>query len=259
MEPDGGAGWPGAADVPGARVLLPLLAALVGVAVTVSLGNWQLRRAQEKLALQAAWDQAERAPPLAVGADDVAAVGAKLPLRVRLTGRFLHPQSIWLVNRQMDGQSGFNLITPLQLDGGAIVLVNRGFAARDPQDRLRLPPVEQPPHVVTVEGLALPQASQVLQLGAPGPEPGQPALWQNLDFDTYEQASRLRVARWVLQQTDGAEDGLQRNWPRHSAGVDKHRGYALQWFGLAALIAVLTLIFGLRAWRRPRGIPESDR
>ena len=52
------------------------------------------------------------------------------------------------------------------------------------------------------------------------------------------------VARFVVQQTNDTGDGLRRVWPRPDAGVDKHRGYAFQWYSLAALIAVLTLFFG---------------
>lgn len=241
-----------------AHALLPLLAAILGILVTASLGNWQLRRAQEKLALAATWDRAERSPPVTVTAADIAAIGERVPVRVRLAGRFLHQQAIWLDNRQMDGQSGFLLITPLQLADGAIVLVNRGFARRDPRDRMRLPQVEQAMEIATVEGLALAQTSQVLQLGEIGPEPGQPALWQNLDYEAFERVSSLKVARWVLHQTGAAGDGLLRNWPRQSAGVDKHRGYALQWYGLAMLLAALTLVFGLRAWRRKRNFLNSQ-
>jgi len=101
------------------------------------------------------------------------------------------------------------------------------------------------------------QTSRVLQLGENAPsEVRQPAVWQNLDFDAFERASGLKVVRWIVQQTDAGDDGLLRSWPRLSSGVDKHRGYALQWYSLAALIAVLTVIFGARALRGRRPIPS---
>lgn len=233
------------------RTLVALAAAAASIVLTASLGNWQLRRADEKLALQAAWDRAEQAAPLPVAGTDLAAVASQLPRRVQLRGRYLSGHEVWLDNRQMDGHAGLMLITPLRLADGAVVLVNRGFARRDPRDRTRLPAVARPDDEVIVEGLAVAQTPRVLQIGenAPGGE-GQPAVWQNLDFDAFERASGLAVARWVVQQTNGADDGLLRQWPRLAAGVDKHRGYALQWFALAALIVVLTVFFGLRALRR---------
>jgi len=240
------------------RSLVALVAALAAIVLTASLGNWQLRRADEKLALQAAWDRAELAAPLPVAGSDLAGVAQRLPLRVQLCGRFLFAHEVWLDSRQMDGQAGLMLVTPLRLADGAVVLVNRGFARRDPRDRARLPAVARPQGEVAVEGLAVAHASRVLQLGENAPAGSGPLVWQNLDFDAFERASGLAVARWVVQQTDGAEDGLLRNWPRLAAGVDKHRGYALQWFALAALVTALTAFFGLRALRRRPSVNRSD-
>lgn len=241
------------------RTLIALAAAAASVMLTVSLGNWQLRRADEKLALQAAWDRAEQAAPLPVAGTDLAVVASQLPRRVRLRGRYLTGHDVWLDNRQMDGQTGLLLITPLRLADGGVVLVNRGFARRDPRDRTRLPAVARPDEEVTIEGLAVAQTSRVLQIGENAPAgTGQPAVWQNLDFDAFERASGLTVAHWVVQQTSGADDGLLRHWPRLAAGVDKHHGYALQWFALAALITALTLFFGVRALRRRSPSTRSD-
>ena len=240
------------------RTVVALAAAAAAIALTASLGSWQLRRADEKLALQAAWDRAELAAPLPVAGSDLAGVAQRLPLRVQLRGRFLFAHEVWLDNRQMDGEAGLLLLTPLRLADGAVVLVNRGFARRDPRDRARLPAVARPDGEVAVEGLAVAQPSRVLQLGENAPGGSGPLVWQNLDFDAFERASGLAVARWVVQQTDGADDGLRRNWPRLVAGVDKHHGYALQWYSLAALIATLTAFFGLRALRRRPSVNRSD-
>ncbi len=234
-----------------ARIWVAVTAAIIGIAVTISLGNWQTRRAAEKLALQETWDRAGLQPPLDVTRDNVTEVADRLPLRVRVSGRYLHEHEIWLDNRQMGGRVGFNLLTPLRQDNGAgIVLVNRGFAPRDPLDRVRLPPVARSDGAIAVVGLAVAQPSRVLELGENAPARGAPPLWQNLDYEMFERASGLQVQRWVVQQTASSADGLSRNWPRPSAGIDKHRGYALQWYSLAALIAALMLFFGVRARRR---------
>jgi surfeit locus 1 family protein len=234
-------------------------AAVAGIALTASLGQWQLRRAEQKLALQAQWQQAQQAPPLELAGADLAAVADRLPLRVSLRGRFLSEHEVWLDNRQMDGRTGLVLIAPLRLADGAVVLVNRGFAARDPRDRARLPEVARPQAEVAVEGLAVAQPARVLQLGSNAAGDGrQPAVWQNLDFDAFERASGLAVPRWVVQQTGDVADGLLRNWPAPDAGVDRHRGYALQWFSLAALILALTVFFTARALRRRSAADRTD-
>ena len=177
------------------RPLVASGAALAAVVLTVSLGNWQLRRADEKLALQAAWDRAEQAAPLPVSGADVATVAGRLPLRVQVRGRFLFDDEVWLDNRQMDGRAGLMLVTPLRLADGAVVLVNRGFAARDPRDRSRLPAVVRPEGELTVEGLAVAHAARVLQLGENAPAGDRPLVWQNLAYDAFARASGLAVAR----------------------------------------------------------------
>ena len=242
---------------PGWRTALALLAAAAAFATTLALGNWQTRRAEQKLAREAQWDAVARRAPQRIDAPGLSALAAQLPARVVLRGRFLHDRTVWLDNRQHDGRPGFWVVTPLQLDGaGAAVLVNRGWAPRNNLQRSALPPVGRPDGELTIEGLALPQAPRLFDLGG-GDSGPLPAIWQNLDFDAYERVSGLAVARLVVQQTSRLDDGLLRDWPRPDAGVDKHRGYALQWYGLAALVGALTLWFGGRAWwPRPHAAPD---
>lgn len=230
------------------RRLLAALAGVLGVALTLSLGHWQSRRAEYKLELQRQWDIAQHTEPIAATASTLHNVATRVPVRVRLTGRFRHGNSVWLDNRQNRGRPGFFVVTPFEIDG-AIVLVNRGWAARDPQDRLRLPAVGEPAGVLTIEGLALAELPRLLELGRAEESASWPRVWQNLDRSAYERASGLSVAPFVVQQTSPTDDVLLRDWAAPDLGVDKHRGYALQWYSLAALIAALTLFFGWRAWR----------
>lgn len=240
-----------------AHTVIVLLAAAAGIAATVSLGNWQARRAEQKLALQAQRDAAEHAAPLEVSARELGELPRRVPLRVRLRGRFEHDRAVWLDNRMMDGRAGFVVVTPLRIEGSdTAILVMRGFVARDPADRQRLPAIAAPEGEVTLEGLALAEPPRLLELGTAPPPGALPAIWQNLDYERFEQASGRRVARFVVQQTSDSADGLARHWPRPSAGVEKHRGYAFQWYALAALLAVLAATVLVRG-RTRTGKPNS--
>jgi surfeit locus 1 family protein len=233
------------------RLAALLSFALAGFAFTVSLGHWQTRRAAQKLAIEAQWDAAERAAPRELSLQTLPAP-AELPLRVRLRGEFDHRRSVWLDNRQLDGRPGFWVIAPLRLEGGGVVLVNRGWVERDRADRARRPAISEPAGSLSVEGLAVTHAPRLLELGD-GPAAGPlPAIWQNLDYAQYEAASGIEVARLVVQQTSELDDGLARRWLRPASGVDRHRGYAFQWYSLSALIALLTVFFAARAWRARR-------
>lgn len=228
-------------------LIVALVAAAVTVALTVSLGNWQTRRGAAKEALQDAWDAAQRTQPRPLVAASLEAVAGQLPQRVTVTGRFVEQATVFLDNRIVDGVTGVYVVTPLAIDPGSPwVLVNRGWTARAAVDRNRLPSAPAPTGAVTVTGLAVERAPRLLDLGH-APERRLPGVWQNLDFDDVERVSGHRVARFVVQQMNDTGDGLQRSWPAPAAGAEKHRGYALQWYGLAALIVVLTMIYGGRA------------
>ena len=234
------------------RVVVALLAGIAGVVLTMSLGNWQTRRGDEKAARQAQWDEAlARAPARIAGLDDASGVARNLPQRVEMSGTFVIEATVYIDNRLVDGVAGFQVVTPVAVaEGMPWILVNRGWAARSMADRTRLPaaPIANAP--LRVEGVAVPHVPRTLEIGERGGPLG--GIWQNLDFEAYERATGRRVARFVVQQTNSAADNLQRAWVRPASGVEKHRGYALQWYGLAALSGCLTIFFGARALRGTR-------
>ena len=229
------------------RMTLAIGAALVGIAVTIALGNWQLRRAAEKIATEQAWEAARQAAPADLrDTSDLAGVAAQLPRRVRVRGTFEHERTVWLDNRALQGRAGFLVVTPLRVQATqARVLVNRGWAARDPVDRTHLPPVGRPEGVVEIEGMALQGVPRAFEFT----HSDSGAIRQNLDVEELRKEIGAPVAEFVVQQTSTLEDALDRHWLPPAAGVDRHRGYAFQWFALAALLAVIVVGLGWRALR----------
>jgi cytochrome oxidase assembly protein ShyY1 len=229
------------------KQIAALIVAAAGITLTISLGNWQSRRGDAKEALQAEWDAAQRLEPITLASPAaLESVTGALPRRVRLHGVFVPSASVYLDNRMRQGVAGFDLVTPLAIgDTLPLVLVDRGWIARDMQDRARMPAAPAPAGEVVVEGLAVARMPRLLELGGMQ-EQSIPGIWQNLDLETFERVHGRRVARFVVQQTSEAPDGLVRDRARPAAGVEKHRGYALQWYSLAALIAGLSAWFGYR-------------
>ncbi len=229
-----------------ARRLLVLLAALAGVALAARLGLWQLSRAAEKEAQQAALESRGQEPPLASAslAHSPDEAAAQQHRRITLQGRWIGARTVFLDNRAMDGRAGFIVVTPLALPDGDAVLVQRGWAPRDAAERTRVPPVASPEGVVTVEGRVQAPPSRLYELGAEG----LGAIRQNLDLDAFARETGLRLRPLSVQQADGAAadaDGLLRHWPAPAFDVHKHYGYAFQWFALAALITGLYVWFQL--------------
>ena len=247
------------------RTVMPTVAALAVIALTLSLGNWQLRRAQEKLALQAQRDAARSLAPETIGTMPLSPVQAEtLDGRpVQATGRWLPERSVYLDNRSHKGIAGFHLVTPLRIAANASaaepihVLVVRGWVPRDPQVRERLVEPPAPTGVVTVPGIGQRELGRVLELAsmpAPGPEQ---RIWPNLTIEEFSLWSGLRVQPVLIRQNGPAagaapgEDELVRDWPAPGLDVDKHRGYAFQWYALAFATVMLWLwLVGWRPLRR---------
>ena len=251
----------------GLRFWLVLLAALAAMLVTASLGRWQLSRAADKEALQAMLDARGRMPPidsatfLSTASGAVGDAQALVHRAVVLEGRWLPEHMVYLDNRQMQGRPGFFVLTPLQLTGltPGVVLVQRGWAPRNFQDRTQLPPVQTSQDaVVRVEGRVAPAPSRLYEFEGSERAQGSSRIRQNLDLAAFGAETGLALANLTVLQTGEAGEGLQRDWPVVGAGVDKHYGYAFQWFGLCGLIALLYVWFQLvRRFIRPRSQPAA--
>jgi len=237
------------------RAAAVLAATLIGVTITASLGAWQLRRASQKLALQSALDSRAGMPALAV-ADLAAATDAAEAQHyrpVRLRGRWVVGRTVFLDNRQMDARVGFFVITPLQLEGrGDAVLVQRGWVPRDQRDRALLPAVPTPTGDVEVAGHIAPPPARLYEFSAAA----SGVIRQNLDLDSFATESGLKLVPLSVRQDDSPAtrgDGLLRRWSRPAIDVQKHYGYAFQWFALCALMAGLYVWFQLVRPRLQRG------
>lgn len=232
---------------PRARRWVVLAATVAGVALTARLGLWQLDRAQQKLALQAAVDTRSRLEPLTTAqlANDAAGAIEQHQRRAVLRGRWVEGRTVFLDNRQMEGRPGFFVLTPLQLAGRAeAIVVQRGWVARDFVDRTRLPSVPVPAGEVELAGRIAPPPARLYEFD--GSESGP--IRQNLDPAAYTRETGLVLLPLSLLQDDvpgAAADGLQRRWPRPAVDVHKHQGYAFQWFALAALMTGLYVWFQL--------------
>ena len=221
---------------------LPGLAALAAIALTVSLGNWQTRRAEEKFALGRDLDAAALQAVLALPAHPVDARDYEFR-RISARGEYSAKHTILLDNKVLRGSAGYQVLTPLRVAGGDLyVLVNRGWVAAGVRRDI-LPQIRTPASVVAVDGMAVVPSHRILELDAKTEEG---SVWQNLVLERYAQWSGLKLQPVVLQQTSDAADGLMRAWARPDTGADMHRGYAFQWYALAATVLILYVVFSFK-------------
>ena len=244
------------------RWWIATLCGVCGVLLGIALGLWQLDRAAQKKQLHAAAQAQAEAPLLDAGLlsqrfahnlRDGGDAGAWLHRRIQLQGQWLAAYTVYLDNRQMQGRPGFYVLTPLQLEDGGVVLVQRGWIARNFQDRTALQPVTTPAGSVQVQGVLAGPPARLYALGqedvAP---PQQPRIQQNLSLPAYAKATGLALWPLTVVQTDAASEGLLRDWPQPSSGIATHQGYAFQWFAIAAVLATMLLWFQFLRPRRRR-------
>ena len=224
---------------------IPFLAAVMVALIALSLGNWQSRRAEEKQRLASELATQAALPPL----DMQLVKEGKAPAYFRslqMTGSFIAQWPIYLDNRPYQGKAGFYLLMPFKLkDSEQTLLVMRGWLPRDAQNRLQLPITPTPQGVLQLEGKVRESVGQVMQLGSePALQSG--VIRQNLKVTELSKASGLKIENFIIEQTSETADGLIRDWPEASLGIEKHRGYAFQWYGLAVTALLFFIATGIK-------------
>ncbi|SHN21224.1 Cytochrome oxidase assembly protein ShyY1 [Duganella sacchari] len=230
--------------------LIPFVATVLVVVVGVQLGNWQQRRAEQKIALQEKLAQGAHAAPVMLDGAPVAADAVDWH-RVTVSGEFVRSWPVYLDNRPYQGRAGFYLLMPFKIAGSNMhVLVERGWLPRDPAVRDKLPAYATPEGMVTLQGVARLNAGHVLELGSAPPLTPN-AIVQNADPLQLARDSGLTMQPFVIEQgapaqPSGDDAQMVRDWPAPSLGVEKHQGYAFQWYALSAMAVIFFVVNGFR-------------
>lgn len=217
---------------------------VAAIGLFVLAGNWQRDRMHAKETERAALDAAAAHPPVPLPAtDDWRAWRYR---RVVAEGRWRGAHQLMIDNRIQDGRAGFHVVTPLDLDDGRTVLVDRGWIAAG-AGATRVPTVGAPSGHARVAGrIVLPPARYVEWRD----DAGAGGVRQNLDPARIGAAAGVQLLPIVIEADGGAaNDGLVRRWPAPDLGIAMHRSYMLQWYAFAALAAALWIVF---TWRRAR-------
>jgi len=230
-----------------------LLVTMVVSGITARLGFWQLGRAQIKEALNAITESRKLEP--ALRNDDWTSRPTPdnwLQRSIDVEGQWLEQYTVYLDNRSMKSQTGFYVLTPFQLPNGPVLLVQRGWVARDRTRSDVLPPLQTPQGQLRIQGKLVPSPSKLMELGASAQvKQGFQVIRQNIDLAEFGLETKLPLVATV-QQTNPAADGLVREWPQSISGADKNRGYAFQWFALSALALVLFAWF--QVWKKIKNV-----
>lgn len=223
-----------------------LVATLLILPVLVSLGFWQLRRADEKQALlDAAEARRDQAP---VDIAQLSTFPNYLPVYAR--GEF-DRQRYWLLdNRIRQGQFGYEIIALFELDDGRKLLVERGWIAAD-ASRQTLPELDWPEGSVRIQGELYRSTEQPFSLGEETPQ-GWPRRQQWLQEERlHEEFGSLLPTTLMLSELSPA--ALRTNRVLVNVSPQKHQGYAVQWFAMAAVLGVIFIIRNSNILSRRKG------
>lgn len=208
----------------------------------LALGHWQLDRAEQKRRLYEDFAAGGPTTMLQAGSRGLEELRRYAP--VRAEGRYLSDRQFLLDNMVEGGQAGYRVLTPLLLDARHAVLVDRGWMARDFGTRT-LPALGVSEELRTVTG-------QLDQLPRPGLElattaaTGWPRVVQFPALDELAAALDLELVPGLLLLDPAAPDGYRRQWRPYDFGPERHVGYAVQWFALAATLVCLYLFWSFR-------------
>lgn len=234
------------------RSILYAVLALIVAAAMAALGFWQLQRAGAKEALLGGIAQAMAAPVM--NFSDVQAESPDLRFRaVSINGQFDPAHQVLLDNQLRDGQPGVRVYVPFAIAGQpASVLVDRGWLAW-PNRRAGAPQVRLDEAQTRLTGMLLDPPGAGLALGATVPD-AWPLLVTRMDMPDLQRRLARPLLDWVLEDRDAPRAQSIR------AGMlppERHRGYAVQWFGLALTVLVIYGVLALRAWRHSRDRNEN--
>lgn len=242
----------------------------------VVLGRWQWGRAEQKREL---WAQFER------GTSEVRALGtrntADLPryARVRVEGRWEPRRQFLLDNRTHEGRAGYEVLTPLRLDDGRVLLVNRGWVPftgyrdRLPDVAAEFASVLETAAAVTAQGAQvaaaraaqeadatprvvisgrldeLPSAGLAVGRAAPALEGSWPrvtAFPRPEDMAAALGIAPARLDRQLLLLDAQEPRGYVRDWKPGGRGPEQNWSYAIQWWSFAVVLLGLYVGLNLR-------------
>lgn len=230
----------------------PTVFAVVGVTLLVGLGIWQVERLAWKRGLIA-----DRAAAMAAPAMEHAGA-VELPRdefrHISLTGTYLHDREMYLVaTSKRAGALGYDVVTPLRLGDGSVVLINRGWVPRERKDpATRRDGLTK--GTVTVTGLI--RRGGRRNWLTPDNDPAK-NIWFDVAFDQMAAHARLQHVRHFVVEA-GPKENPPGVYPiggqSRTALPNNHLQYAITWFALAV---ALTVIYFVYHYRRPEDRKEQ--
>ena len=223
-----------------AQVAMVIFAALF-LPLLCGLGVWQLNRAEQKEQLLAEREERLSRAPLS-GEWLLSEPGDWQHRKAELSGYYQAERQWLLDNRTYRGRVGYEVVSLFRLESGAgALLVNRGWIAA-PARREMLPEVPVPQGLQRLEGIVEKVDQPYWVLQELPPEAGWPKRMQYASLERMSLEAGQEIAPWLVRMDEGQPGALTAMPQALPMGPETHRGYAVQWFGLALVLLTGTVI-----------------
>ena len=223
------------------------LLALLILPVLMSLGFWQLDRADEKRQLQNLYEQRQLAG--FVSLEDLLEKEDLQYQPVTFSGEYINGKAILLDNRIYRGRFGYEIITPFKLkDSDLIILVNRGWLEGD-SSRRTLPAIKVISGSVELTGeIYVPQGEGFVLSDKTEAGNSWPRVVQTLDVNKLLTEFELPVFNYTVRLSNDSPGSFQPNWVVVNLQPAKHTGYAVQWFAMSFTLLVIAIMANTNCW-----------
>ena len=220
----------------GFRFYIPASLIVATLALLISLGFWQLDRANEKRAIE---DQIANANSFDVElVTSVEFLKDREYYHVRLQGSYVGDKQFVYDNQIVDQVSGYYVLTPLVLKGDSkAVLINRGFIPWNGR-RDKLADIDIAGRLTEVK-VQISKPVKRMELEASELTGDFPVLIQALDLDEMSTIASLDFASVIGLLSPESDNGFVRQWEPYTGSIERHIGYAIQWFLMALVLAFI--------------------
>lgn len=225
------------------RFLAPSFLIVAMIAFLVSLGFWQLDRADQKRNIESSIEKANTGVvELIVNENELL---NKEYYEVRLQGSYIKDKQFIYDNQIVDQVSGYYVLTPFVLNGQTnAVMVNRGFIPwKGRRDKLADITVDSNLREIKIQ-VSKPVKRMELKTNNIGNQ--FPVLIQAIDFDVIEEISNISFVDVIGLLDSSSANGFIRKWEPYTGTIEKHIGYAIQWFLMAFVLAFIGIRLALK-------------
>ena len=209
--------------------------------VMLSLGFWQLDRAEFKDTLQQKISDRKNLSPVAL-AELPASSDSRRYYPVKFTGEFDDQHSFLLDNITFNGHVGYYVFTPVKVNGTKTILVNRGFVSQG-KTRDQLPDVTASAGEIEISGLLDFSPSRTLLLAENVQETSRwPVVLQYVDLIEISELLDYELYDMVLWLNPEQAGSFEYDLPALNLNAAKNNGYAFQWFAMSLALFIIYIV-----------------